>query len=119
MFNVLLIFLSISISGFSPLQALETTPATLLEGDTGISLQPSATGEKILHWLGRADRTYFIQASPDLLDWTWAPNIESGIDGPMSYEVDGPVAAGFFRLQYTDQTAEDVEIGRASGRERV
>ena len=115
MFNVLLIFLSISISGFSPLQAQETTPATLLEGDSGISLQPSATGEKILHWLGRADRTYFIQASPDLLDWTWAPNIESGIDGPMSYEVDGPVAAGFFRLQYTDQTAEDVDSADFDG----
>ncbi len=60
-------------------------------------------------WLGQSGFSYFIQASPDLLDWTWAPNIEPGVDAPMSYEVDGPSAAGFFRLIRTDQTAADLD----------
>ena len=58
----------------------------------GLRLQTLTTGEKILHWNGQANYTYFIQATPDLSDWTWAPNIEPGVAAPMSYEVDGPTA---------------------------
>ena len=68
------------------------------------------TGEKILRWTGHPDFTYFIQASADLRDWTWAPNIETGRDALMSYEVDGPTAKGFFRLVRTQQTAVDPDI---------
>jgi len=71
--------------------------------DQDLSLEILPTGEKLLHWTGHPALTYFLQASPNLQDWTWAPNIEPGIDGSMSYEVDGPTTAGFFRLQYTDQ----------------
>lgn len=87
-------------SGFSHAQALP---------DQDLSLEILPTGEKILNWTGHLDRSYFIHASPDLHEWTWAPNIEPGVEGPMSYEVDGPTAAAFFRLQYTDQTAEDLD----------
>jgi|GEM_PF-2670024 len=83
--------------------------------DQDLSFQILPTGEKILNWTGHLDRSYFIQASPDLSDWTWAPNIERGILAPMSYEVDGPTAAGFFRLQYTDQTAVDLDAADFDG----
>ncbi len=93
MFNVP-ICLMILVSGLSSSQ-------TLPDQDLRLELLP--TGEKLLHWTGHPELTYFLQASPDLQDWTWAPNIEPGLNGPMSYEVDGPSAGGFYRLQYTDQ----------------
>ena len=81
----------------------------------GLRLQTLTTGEKILHWNGQANYTYFIQATPDLSDWTWAPNIEPGIAAPMSYEVDGPTAKGFFRLIRSDQTAVDLDTADFDG----
>ena len=38
----------------------------------GLSLQTLPAGEKILSWTGQANHTYFIQASPDLGEWTCA-----------------------------------------------
>lgn len=91
----------ISFSGFSILASGFSSSQTLPDQDLRLEILP--TGEKLLHWTGHPGLTYFLQASPDLQNWTWAPNIEPGINGPMSYEVDGPSAAGFYRLQYTDQ----------------
>ena len=90
-------------------QSLET------DKQIGLRLQTLTTGEKILHWNGQANYTYFIQATPDLSDWTWAPNIEPGIAGPMSYEVDGPTAKGFFRLIRSPQTAADLDSADFDG----
>jgi len=81
----------------------------------GLRLQTLTTGEKILHWNGQANYTYFIQATPDLSDWTWAPNIEPGVAAPMSYEVDGPTAKGFFRLIRSDQTAANLDTADFDG----
>ena len=61
---------------------------------------------KFLRWYGRAGRTYFIQISDPyepLKQWQWAPIIESGNNGFISYEVDGTADQGFFRLKYTDK----------------
>ena len=80
-----------------------------------LRLQTLTNGEKLLHWSGQADHTYFIQASDDLKNWTWAPNIEPGIAAPMSYEVDGPTAKGFFRLIRTPQTAADLDTADFDG----
>ncbi len=105
-------------SGFSIAQ---TQPLTQEERNTQLHLQAQPhfqrlpTGEKMFSWLGQSGFSYFIQASPDLLDWTWAPNIEAGIDAPMSYEVDGPTASGFFRLIRTDQTAADLDAADFDG----
>ncbi len=78
---------------------------TAFQAQAGFRLQILPSGEKILGWTGRTGFTYFIQASPDLVDWTWAPNIEPGVNGPMSYQIGGPTARGFFRLTGTSQTA--------------
>ena len=80
-----------------------------------LRLQTLANGEKLLHWSGQENHTYFIQASDDLNDWTWAPNIEPGVAAPMSYEVDGPTAKGFFRLIRSDQTAADLDTADFDG----
>ena len=85
----------------TPQQATDTA----FQAQAGFRLQILPSGEKILGWTGRTGFTYFIQASPDLVDWTWAPNIEPGVNGPMSYQIGGPTARGFFRLTGTSQTA--------------
>lgn len=86
---------------------------SLIEQDCTIQIQ--STGVKLLNWTGHVGRTYFIQSSPDLANWSWAPNIEAGENRPMSYEVDGPAKAGFFRLQYTDLTAPNLEAADFDG----
>ncbi len=63
-------------------------------------------GSKFLRWYALAGRTYFMQVSDPndhLAKWTWAPIIESGHNGTISYEVDGTSDKGFFRLKYTDK----------------
>ena len=66
--------------------------------------------DKFFRWYGHTGRTYFIQVSDPndhLKKWTWAPTIESGNNGDISYEVDGTAEKGFFRLKYTDQPTTD------------
>ncbi|NQX02697.1 hypothetical protein HQ447_18715 [bacterium] len=98
-------------SGLSALEAqsLDT------DQEIALRLQTLSSGEKILSWTGQENHTFFIQATHDLSDWTWAPNIEPGIAGPMSYEVDGPTDKGFFRLVRTDQTAADPDLADFDG----
>ncbi len=61
--------------------------------------------DKFLRWYGHADRNYFVQVSDPndhLKKWSWAPIIENGNNGDISYEVDGTAEKGFFRLKYTN-----------------
>lgn len=76
-------------------------------------------GETVIEWFGYQGRTYFIQvsdASDPLRKWTWAPVIEAGNEGLISYEFGGDAPRGFARLQYTDEpkpesiTLEDWDI---------
>ncbi len=110
--------LSILASGFSKAQPQPLTQEEL-NSQLHLQAQPRfqrlTTGEKVFSWIGQSGFSYFVQASPDLLDWTWAPNIEPGVDAPMSYEVDGPTGAGFFRLVRTDQTAADLDAADFDG----
>jgi hypothetical protein len=106
-------FLSIRHFLFLITLATALNAQSLTEQDCTIQLQD--TGEKILNWTGHVGRTYFIQSSPDLIHWSWAPNIEAGKNRPMSYEVDGPTNAGFYRLQYTDLTAPNLEAADFDG----
>ena len=104
------------VAGFGVLIVSDAIAQSLdTDKQIGLRLQTLATGEKILHWNGQANYTYFIQATPDLRDWTWAPNIEPGIAAPMSYEVDGPTAKGFFRLIRSDQTAANLDTADFDG----
>jgi hypothetical protein len=113
-FSAFLIFSSSHSPGFTSAQNQKDLNAALqLQAQPNFQILP--TGEKLFSWTGQPGGTYFIEASPDLLDWTWAPNIEPGVAGPMSYEVDGPLAKGFFRLTRTDQTAADPDTADFDG----
>ena len=71
-----------------------------------------STGGKFVEWYGKLGRCYFMQmsdANSPLAKWQWAPIIEPGHNQYISHEVIGTAAKGFFRLQYTDQTAADLE----------
>ena len=75
-------------------------------------------GNTFLRWYGRAGRTYFIQVSDPnnhLTKWTWAPIIESGNNGIISYEVNGTADKGFFRLKYTDKPTTDPDYDDFDG----
>ena len=68
------------------------------------------TGKKFIRWYGVTGWTYFVQVSDPadhLKTWTFAPIIEGGKNGTISYEIDEPTEGlpekGFFRLKYTDQ----------------
>jgi len=69
-----------------------------------------STGKKFIRWYGVSGWTYFVQVSDPadhLKTWTFAPAIEGGNNGTISYEIDEPPSGlpdkGFFRLKYTDQ----------------
>lgn len=95
-----LLFLLLLLSGISTLHAQENG----IDQSSDILTVP--TGEKFFRWYGYAGRSYFVQvsdASDPLGKWLWAPVIESGNDGEISYEVGGTADKGFYRLKYTDQ----------------
>ncbi|MEO5915685.1 MAG: hypothetical protein ABIS50_15735 [Luteolibacter sp.] len=77
-----------------------------------------STGGKFVEWYGKTGRSYFIQVSDPadhLKKWNWAPVIEGGNDESISYEVDGTADKAFYRLQYTDQTAADLDTADFDG----
>ena len=74
--------------------------------DEGIRLEQGAVeGEYTLKWWGKAGRTYFIQASEDLFQWTYLPVIESGADDVIQWGFGASEAAAFLRLKHTDVPA--------------
>ena len=74
--------------------------------DEGIRLEQGAVeGEYTLKWWGKAGRTYFIQASDDLFQWTYLPVIESGADDVIQWGFGASEAAAFLRLKHTDVPA--------------
>ncbi len=80
--------------------------------DQKLTFDTPTTGGKFIQWYGISGRTYFIQvsdATDHLNKWKWLPIIEGGNNQSISYEVDGTADKAFFRLQYTDQTAADLD----------
>ncbi|MEO5913882.1 MAG: hypothetical protein ABIS50_06590 [Luteolibacter sp.] len=80
--------------------------------DQPFSFIAPPTGGKFVVWYGKTGRSYFIQVSDPadpLKKWNWAPAIESGNNEEISYEVDGTADKAFYRLQYTDQTATNLD----------
>ncbi len=102
------IFLWILVSGFWTLPA-SAQPIGLNEDSRVVTLP---TGEKVFEWYGQTGRSYFVQVSDPsdhLNKWNWAPVIEPGYNQSISHEVDATANKGFFRLQYTNQTASDLD----------
>lgn len=60
-----------------------------------------------LEWWGHPGRTYFTQASVDLVNWSYFPEIDSGNDNLLWFEVPEDGDKIFLRLQYSDQSTQD------------
>ncbi len=61
-------------------------------------------------WWGRAGRTYFVQRSEGLLDWSYVPGlIEPGDGSVVAWDFTIPENRLFLRLQSTDIPTDDPE----------
>ena len=58
-------------------------------------------------WHGVKGWTYFLQQSPNIVEWSYLPWIASGNDGPLGLTVRSSASAGFFRWRATDRSAAD------------
>ena len=73
--------------------------------DEGLRLEHgSVEGEYKLKWWGKAGRTYFIEVSETLFDWTYVPVIESGADAVIEWGFSSSIPIYFLKLRYTDAT---------------
>lgn len=62
-----------------------------------------------LSWWGISGRSYFIEVSDDMQNWSFAPIIEPGNDEEIVWETGALSQRQFIRLTYTDQTAADLD----------
>ena len=69
--------------------------------------QNPTTGAYTFSWWGRAGRTYFIQQSDDLINWTYLPVIESGAEQVIQWGFTSTQARFFLRLKYSDIPTND------------
>ncbi len=83
--------------------AIPALPAASVQS---LDMVQSPAGTMFLRWPGAPGRTYFLQtssAADPLGTWLWAPLIEIGAGGEISYELTPTSASTFFRLKYADQ----------------
>lgn len=60
------------------------------------------TGDMTYEWWGKSGRTYFIQSSEDLMDWTYIPIIEPGGDDWVEWGFSFTADSIFLRLKFSD-----------------
>ena len=72
-------------------------------------LLPGTGGTWNVQWLGIQGRSYFLQASDDLVSWHYAPLIEAGNDEIIEYETGALGSRHFLRLAYVNQTASNLD----------
>ncbi len=83
-------------------------PQTSADPNEGSQLsRDPATGAYTFSWWGRAGRTYFLQQSDALLNWSYLPVIESGADQPIRWGFASSAPQAFLRLRYTDIVTSD------------
>lgn len=85
-----------------PMAAQSQTPAQ------NIDIDVDTAGDINITWDGVNDRTYFMQWSTDLVNWTYFPTIEAGAGNPMSYGFNSTSPEFFVRLKYQDGEVYDV-----------
>lgn len=79
-----------------------------LEENSGLTItHDDPTGTVTMTWDGRSGKTYFIQFSDTLKEWTYAPDIEVGQGHPVTWHASlGSGDRMFFRLKYIDTPAD-------------
>lgn len=65
------------------------------------------TGLYSFSWWGKAGRTYFLQQSEDLLNWTYLPILESGTGQAINWDFTSNGSRFFVRLKYTDASTDN------------
>ena len=83
---------------------MSASAQTATDQNEGIRVKEDATtGAQLLTWWRKAGRTYFVQQSYDLINWTYAPVVvrrgEAAVDGLNFYCTN---SRQFWRLRYTD-----------------
>lgn len=83
--------------------AVEASAQTATDLNEGFRLvHDDTTGVFTLSWWGKAGRSYFVQTSTDLMEWTYLPMVESGSDDVSGIQFTNAEPRQFWRLRYTD-----------------
>lgn len=64
----------------------------------------ATTSAQVLTWWGKADRTYFVQQSYDLIHWAYVPVVRSGAGAVDGLNFTCTDTRQFWRLKYTDMS---------------
>lgn len=84
--------------GLPPVRA---QTATDLNEGVRVTSDP-VTATQVLSWYGKPGRTYFVQQSYDLIEWTYVPVVCDGVGSPDGLNFASTDSRQFWRLQYTD-----------------
>jgi hypothetical protein len=96
-----------------PFFGIAQSSTDLNEGS--ILTHDSANDIYVFAWWGNSGRTYFIQQSGNLTEWSYLPEIESGEAAVIQYGMSTNDDKIFARLQYTDQTTTHPETDDFDG----
>jgi len=77
-------------------------PAEPWENEGQSLSEGPVAGDMTYEWWGKSGRTYFIQSSEDLMDWTYIPIIEAGIDDWVEWGFSFTADSIFLRLKFSD-----------------
>ncbi len=67
----------------------------------------ATTGQFTFSWWGKAGRTYFVQQSSDLINWSYMDAIDSGTGAVLQRGFSSAAPRLFLRLPYTDIATND------------
>lgn len=92
----------------SVMVAVSAVAQTSADPNEGLLLSPGpASGTYTLSWWGRRGFTYFVQASEDLVTWTYLQHIETGTDEPIIWGYSPTSPTFFLRLRYVNIPTND------------
>lgn len=60
----------------------------------------ASTSAQVMTWWGKSGRTYFVQQSYDLINWTYVPHVENGTDTVSGLNFACTDSRQFWRLKY-------------------
>lgn len=99
--------LSLLIGALGVVGALAQDPAPLVEQGEG--------GTWNYSWYGQSGRTFFLQYSEDLEDWSYFPIIEEGVGSEINWGFFTTADALYLRLMYTDTTVTNAYLDDFDG----
>lgn len=85
--------------------AVGASGQTAADFNEGLKLEhDDATGVFTLSWWGKVNRSYFVQTSLDMMNWSYLPLVEAGLDEVNGIQFSSTEMRQFWRLRYTDQS---------------